>query len=93
MRNNDHSTIFELLFDGLLDSLLSFQINIRCGLIEDQNLLTGNQSPTETNLLLLTLAQVTTICLDLHPQPIYRIVFVREFEPVQNCVEFRVIAH
>ena len=63
--DRDHSTFGELLLDQLLDLLFCHDIDVCSGLIKDHNSILSQDSPADTNELLLSRAQIGTCLADL----------------------------
>ena len=51
--NRDDGGVLELGVDTLLDEVVSFHVHIRCGFIQDQELVISKQCPRQAQQLLL----------------------------------------
>lgn len=78
MSDDKHSAVLEIFLHTFLDHLLRFDVNGSSGLIQDDEFGFFERTSGEADKLLLSLAQVSSISVDLHFQTILIIAFVLE---------------
>lgn len=66
MRDDQHSTISEIILDRILYDLFSYDVDVRCRLIQDNEFPFIDQSSAKADQLLLPLAQIFSVRLDHH---------------------------
>lgn len=89
MRNNDDRTILENLFQFFLDEVVGFQVDVRCGLIEHEDLGLSDDGSGEAEELLLSHREDVVIVRDHGLQAILAVLLdvVEQFDLRQDFLD------